>query len=73
MGKCGGKKIIAYIVYKPLLYIEHMFDVIHTVLPYTVVRLAFSARVSACIYIEIPPETTPGGFIFITTIYFFCL
>lgn len=60
----GGKKIIAYIayiVYKSLLYIEHMFDVIHTVLPYTVVRLAFSARVSACIYIEIPPETTPGG------------
>ncbi len=39
MGKCGGKKIIAYIsyiVYKSLLYIEHMFDIIHTVLPYTV-------------------------------------
>ena len=39
MGKCGGKKIIAYIayiVYKPLLHIEHMFDIIHTVLPYTV-------------------------------------
>lgn len=36
MGKCGGKKIIASIVYKLLLYIEHMFDIIHTVLPYTV-------------------------------------
>ncbi len=36
MGKCGGKKIIAYIVYKSLLHVEHLFDMIHTVLPYTV-------------------------------------
>jgi hypothetical protein len=38
-GEVRGKKIIAYIayiVYKSPLHIEHMFDIIHTVLPYTV-------------------------------------